>query len=150
MLMPQLMMTRMTTSSNSEPYAEVTERGDYMSLRLFCVPTPASRPRVTRWGTYYGKTYKAYMQAADTAIPTASHTLEGNLRATVEFVCLKPKTTKRLNPRGDIDNHLKAILDAITKKNYWHDDDQVVEITALKRWQHKGEQPHTRITIESL
>lgn len=79
----------------------------------------------------------------------------------MEFVCHRPKTTKRNNPRGDIDNHIKAILDAIvgqkaTKKqkcrlkHYISDDDQITEISALKRWVHPGEEPHTRITIEQL
>lgn len=117
-------------------------------LRLFCVPVPASRPRVSKWGVYYGKTYKAYMQAADKAIPQADAPLAGNLFVDVEFACDKPKTTKRACPRGDIDNHLKSILDAITKKGYWHDDDQIVAVTAVKRWVRDDEEPHTRITIE--
>ncbi len=50
---------------------------------------------------------------------------------------------------------MKAVLDAITgtKKNpkgYWNDDDQITEVTALKRWPHPGEQPHTRIKVEEL
>ncbi len=120
-------------------------------------PVPASRPRVTRWGTYYTKTYKAYRELADKAIPKSRQPpVTGNLRAYVEFVCYKPKTTKRQNPRGDIDNHCKAILDAITGikkkelKGYWNDDDQIVDLTAIKRWPYKGEAPHTRIRIELL
>lgn len=139
----------------------VTRAPGGFTIRLPFPPTPASRPRVTRWGTYYTKTYKAYRALADKAIPRSSKPpLEGNLRADVEFVCHRPKTTKRINPRGDIDNYMKAILDAITgekptkkkpnvkPKGYWLDDDQIVYVIARKRFANGDEQPHTRITIE--
>lgn len=149
-------MTRLTTEMTTS--SEVVRRRAHgrFTVCLPFPPVPASRPRVTRWGTYYGKTYKNYRQLADKAIPVSDKSpLLGNLRAVVEFVCRRPKTTKRLNPRGDIDNHLKAILDAITgtkkkPKGYWLDDDQIVEVTALKRWVQPNEEPHTRITIEQL
>jgi Holliday junction resolvase RusA-like endonuclease len=132
------------------------EKDGGFTLVLPFKPTPASRPRVTKWGAYYGKTYKAYRELADKAIPVSRQpVLTGTLRATVEFVCYKPKTTKRSCPLGDIDNHVKAVLDAITGKKpnfkmYWVDDDQITELTALKRWPHPGEEPHTRIRIEPI
>ncbi len=140
----------MTASSN------VRRGKGWFELVLPFPPTPASRPRVSKWGTYYGKTYRAYRELADKAIPKSrQRPMSGNLRATIEFVCHMPKTTKRQCPVGDIDNHMKAVLDAITgtKKNpkgYWNDDDQITEVTALKRWPHPGEQPHTRIKVEEL
>jgi Holliday junction resolvase RusA-like endonuclease len=81
--------------------------------------------------------------------------MTGNLKATIEFVCNRPKTTKRINPRGDIDNHCKAVLDAITGKKgaikgYWIDDDQITELYALKRWPQGSEHPHTRIKVEQI
>jgi Holliday junction resolvase RusA-like endonuclease len=133
------------------------ERGEgWFTITLPFPPTPASRPRVTKWGTYYGKTYKAYRDLADKAIPESRQPpMLGNLHCTVEFVCPKPKTSKRSNPRGDIDNHVKAALDAITgtkkaPKGYWHDDDQITVLHAHKRWPMDFEQPHTRIRIEQL
>jgi Holliday junction resolvase RusA-like endonuclease len=87
-------------------------------------------------------------QAAET-IPPAPFMFEGNLNVTLEFVCHHPPSTKRLNPRGDIDNHIKSILDALTKKRYWNDDDQITFITALKRWPEGQEAPHTRVRIEN-
>ncbi len=142
----------MTTSSKG-----VIKRWDGgLSIILPFPPVPASRPRVTKWGTYYGKTYKEYRELADKAIPQATaRTLTGNLHCTVEFVCHKPKTTKRTNPRGDIDNHLKAVLDSVvgTKKKpkgYINDDDQIVEVKAVKRWPEDGEQPHTYIVLQEI
>ena len=136
--------------------AEVTRLCGGFTIALPFPPVPASRPRVTRWGTYYGKTYKNYRELADKAIPQSDITLEGNLCAHIEFVCAKPKTVtdrvKRDNPRGDIDNHMKAVLDAITgtsknPKNYWNDDDQIVRVTAVKRYAKFDEEPYTFITV---
>lgn len=120
------------------------------TLTVFLPPTVASRPRVTRWGTYYAATYKNYMAALDDAIPAATITHEGKLIVDVEFVCKKPKTTKRITPLGDIDNYLKAIFDALTKKGYWTDDDIVVRVVAGKRFAVEDEEPHTYIDIEHL
>ena len=112
-------------------------------------PVPASRPRVTRWGTYYTKTYKEWMAAAHDAIAQNTRDpLDGNLEVHIDLCIHKPKTTKRLNPRGDIDNYIKAVLDAITKRAYWHDDDQIVLLSAIKRWSHPNEIPHARTRIE--
>ena len=119
-----------------------------VALSVFVPPVPASRPRVTRWGTYYGKTYKAYMADSETAIPKATAKLTGNLHVDVDFVCSRPKTTKLSTPKGDIDNHLKAILDVITKQGYWHDDVQIESLTATKRFAVGTETPHTHIRIK--
>lgn len=145
-------MSRMTKSTSKA----VVKRWDGgFSLVLPCIPVPASRPRVTKWGTYYGKTYKSYRELADKAIPSSPITLSGNLHVDVEFVCHRPKTTKRANPRGDIDNHLKAILDAITgtksnPKGYWNDDDQIVEVHAVKRWSGPSEAACTIIKVQEI
>ena len=137
-------------------------RAGTVELTVLVRPVVASRPRVTRWGTYYSKTYKAYREAADAAIPRSTRpALTGDLKCTIEFACYKPKSTKRSNPNGDIDNYVKAILDAVvgqkaaTKtpcklKGYIEDDMQITELYALKRWVFPNEEPHTRITIEQL
>lgn len=140
------------------------EAGNYsgFNLTLFIKPVPASRPRVTRWGTYYLKTYKTYKDAAHEAIPVCSEaTLMGELGATVEFICYHPKTTTMVSPRGDIDNHLKSIFDAIvgvkaTKKagcklkKYIGDDELISHVDARMRYAIKGEEPRTIITIGLL
>lgn len=87
------------------------------------------------------------MKAADAAIPQADAPLDGDLKVRVEFVCPRPKTTSRSNPRGDIDNYLKAILDVLTKKGYWHDDDQIVRCLASKRFAEGLEEPHTKLEV---
>jgi Holliday junction resolvase RusA-like endonuclease len=83
------------------------------------------------------------------------------LGATVEFICHRPKTTTMVSPRGDIDNHLKAIFDAVvgqsaTKKQacrlkgYIGDDELISHVDARMRYAKAGEEPQTIITIGIL
>lgn len=137
------------------------EAGVYtgFTLTLFIKPVPASRPRVTRWGTYYLKTYKTYKDAAHEAIPVCKEqTLDCELGATVEFICYRPRTTTMVSPRGDIDNHLKSIFDAVvgvaaTKKvkcklkKYIVDDELISHVDARMRYAKPNEEPRTIITI---
>ncbi len=120
-------------------------------------PVPASRPRVTRWGTYYSKTYAAWRKAADELILPSPHApLDGHLWVIVRIAVQRPKTTKRTNPRGDVDNYVKAALDAITglksnPKGYWHDDDQIVDLEAYKFFADEGrDPPGTYLVIKQL
>lgn len=137
----------MTRTSSAEPYAEVNERDLFTEVFLFLRPVPASRPRVTRWGTYYSKTYKDWMAAADAALPEATVTYSLPVHVRLTIVCHRPKSTKLLTPRGDIDNYEKAIYDALTKKNYWTDDTLIQSHRVLKRYAEAGEHPHYEIEI---
>jgi Holliday junction resolvase RusA-like endonuclease len=66
----------------------------------------------------------------------------------ITFVCVKPKATKRAHPivRPEIDKWTRAALDALTGMAY-HDDAQVVRLTAEKRY---GEAWVTAITVSEL
>lgn len=58
--------------------------------------------------------------------------LKGNIKISVDFFKLKPKKiTSRL--WGDLDNHLKAVLDALNGIAYL-DDCQVVQISGSKNF----------------
>lgn len=46
--------------------------------------------------------------------------------------------TWHTSKRGDIDNYIKSTMDALTDAGIWHDDSQVVSLTACKRWGSKG------------
>ena len=94
-------------------------------------PVPASRPRVTRWGTYYGKRYSKFRKEAESVVSQAytDQPLSGTLEVTIWFYCKKPKTTKLSEPRGDIDNYCKAILDQLNNRVI-EDDQQIKRITA--------------------
>ena len=59
--------------------------------------------------------------------------LEGQLLLWVRLKIQKPKTTKLLSPRGDIDNYLKLLMDCCNNI-VWNDDVQVVKICATKEF----------------
>lgn len=70
--------------------------------------------------------------------------LKGNIKITVDFFKLKPKNiSSRL--WGDLDNHLKSVLDALNGIAYL-DDCQVVQISGSKNF---GE-PKIMITLEAV
>tara|TARA_Y100001938_G_C7834967_1_gene303299 strand:- start:115 stop:495 length:381 start_codon:yes stop_codon:yes gene_type:complete len=108
---------------------------DTIALHLPIAPVPASRPRVSKWGTYYGKTYSSWRKEAAKVIDglLENDPLEGGLEVSLWFFCKKPKTTRREEPRGDVDNYIKAILDSCNGK-VWVDDDQILRLNAQKRW----------------
>lgn len=118
-----------------------------VSVRFPFAPVPASRPRVSRWGVYYSKTYKDWMKEADRTVPEAKAPMYGPLRVDVELVCKRPQKLTRAMPVGDVDNYAKAVLDALTKKGYWPDDDEITELLVEKRYALAGEEPHTNVTI---
>jgi len=155
----------MKKSSNTADVEVIRDgAGSYAGfiLTLRVKPVPASRPRVTKWGTYYLKTYKEYKDKAHAAIPVCHMpALDGELRATIEFVCHKPKSTKLVSPRGDIDNHIKAIFDVLVGqpstakqkcklKGWIEDDQQFSYVLAEQRYAKPDEEPHTRIEVRRL
>jgi Holliday junction resolvase RusA-like endonuclease len=129
-----------------------------LTFSLAVPPVPASRPRVTRWGTYYAKTYKQWMAAAHAALDkcvicasSAKALRNAPLHVVLEHVVQRPKTTQRDYPRGDVDNYAKATLDAITHcQIVWEDDDQVLNLVSSKRFATDGEDPHTKVMICQL
>lgn len=48
--------------------------------------------------------------------------------------------------KPDIDNVIKLVLDALNGVA-WHDDAQVIRITAYKHPRFRGEQPHTEVCV---
>jgi Holliday junction resolvase RusA-like endonuclease len=99
-------------------------------------PVAASRPRVSRWGTYFTGTYKDFRAAAKPIIEavTKGHTpTESKLQVIVGIYPTKPKTSKLKYPRPDVDNYIKAILD-LCNGVIWDDDSQIVYLEATKEW----------------
>ena len=109
-----------------------------LSLRLQVNPVPASRPRVSRFGTYYGKRHQAFRSSATALLSEMRERgdlpeppLSGRLKVQVIFHVKKPKHTTLKTPRGDIDNYCKILLDCCNKV-VWGDDIQVVLMFAAK------------------
>jgi len=105
-------------------------------LQIPVTPVPASRPRVSKWGTYYGARYSKFRKDAKPAVEGAygGDPLQGGLEVRAIFYCKRPKTTKRRDPGGDVDNYAKAILDSCNGI-VWQDDDQILRLTTSKRWE---------------
>lgn len=119
----------------------------YSEVVLKVNPVPASRPRVTRWGTYYSKTYKTWRDQVYALIKEQSDVLDNDLTVLVRSNVLKPKTSKKDHPRGDVDNYAKGPLDALTQKKFWVDDDLIVNLLSSKKFISEGEEPHTEVYI---
>ena len=138
---------RRSVATTTTTEVEVLGGWENQILHLPGNPVVAPRPRVSRWGTYYPAKYKAWMQYADEAIPQQDHTRPAHVRVELAFVVSKARTSKLTRPTGDIDNYMKAILDALTKKQFWKDDVDIVEVSATKRFTREGEEPHTTVVI---
>jgi Holliday junction resolvase RusA-like endonuclease len=101
-------------------------------------PVPASRPRVGKWGTYYGKKYKAFREALGQQLADWNHPpLTGLMEVFTVFRVMRPKTTKLDRPRGDLDNYLKAMWDGCNGV-VWSDDENIVLETSAKIFVDEG------------
>lgn len=136
--LPPSKVTDVIKQALGEPTLQVTFRLN---------PVVASRPRVTRWGVYYGKNYTAWRKAAMEHIKESTDTVTDFCTVLVEQIVQKPKTSKKKYPRGDVDNYGKAPMDILTKKNFWTDDDIVTGMWSAKRFAGKDEEPRTEVTI---
>lgn len=122
------------------------------NVELITKPVPASRPRVSKWGTYYGKNYETFRKEAERLLAgVRAAGLTGPLAVLMEVVIAPPSSTKRSYPRGDNDNYEKAVWDSITKSGrVWGDDDQIVLNVTHKRFAKRGEKAGIYLTIIEL
>ena len=115
-----------------------------MEIQFNINPTPASRPRVTRWATYYGKKYSQFKEnMAEITKNIKTIPLEGNIYAELCFNIQIPKSWSKkkkeakngayCDNNADIDNYCKAILDSLNGI-YYEDDRQVVMLKATMFW----------------
>jgi len=118
-------------------------------------PVPASRPRVTRWGTYYGKKYKQFKLEMGVLLIDSDKKnsvnpvtwLDGLISADMTFFVPMAKSwsnKKKSSKNGqfcdnnsDLDNYEKAILDSLNGI-YFHDDRQIVKQKSKKIWADQG------------
>lgn len=133
-----------------------------MKFIIHAVPKPKGRPRVTRSGhAFTPKSTREYEQL----IVSEWEVQHGKTEPTknpvavrVRFYMPIPKATSNKArermaaglevpaKKPDIDNLLKAVLDALNGKAY-HDDNQIVEISAKKLY---SNEPRTEVFISEL
>lgn len=113
------------------------------SLWIGGKPVPAGRPRVTRWGTYYPKSYTDWIKQSGKYVTALEAVpLDKPVALLVEVITTRPKTTKHNAPQGDVDNFAKGPMDLLTKsEKAWLDDRQIVFLTVVKRYAADGEEP---------
>ena len=116
-------------------------------------PVAASRPRVSRHGAYFAGPYKRFREDMIDLVPTVIGDsfvpYSEPLRVDVEFYVTRPKKTKLDAPRADIDNFLKAVLDALNTW-VWEDDTQIIEIYASKQWTSPGEEGYFVLGVDRI
>ena len=125
-------------------------------LQLEQNPVPASRPRVTRWGGYYGKKYTEYRKEIGVTIEKALGSakdegilpMKSSLLITQLFEVRKPKTTKLDYPMPDLDNFNKALWDGLQSHGIIEDDKHILASMELKRW--TTTTPQTHVLIQTV
>lgn len=130
---------------------------------------PKAQPRVRAFARKMGDKYVARVYDAGTAEawkslvveaarPHRPETpLEGPLLVAITFYLKRPKRLcRKKDPNGalpaiskpDIDNTVKAVLDALTQDGWWRDDAQVCELRATKLYHAKDGVPGAHIVIK--
>ena len=118
----------------------------------------ASRPRITKFGGYHTKNYAEFIRMAakwlrDNADIIGFEDVSGknHIRVDLDIILKPPKRITIAYGRGDLDNYVKAYLDAFTKSGlFFVDDMQITEINATKRYQEQGEDYGAYITISEI
>ena len=112
-------------------------------------PVPASRPKVTKFSTYYPKAHTAYAEYLRQVLLTIPSFITDK-PVEVRLLCVMPRYKGSDHPvyRADVDNLAKLPMDCMTKaQRFWKDDDLIVNLVAMKRFAREGEEPHTKVRI---
>lgn len=114
-------------------------------------PVPAARPRVSKWGSYYPKSYAVWKQTVEdmlTDVPKKPEPFDGPVYAMVTVGAPSPKKPANVYPVPDVDNYAKAVLDAGQKCGWlYKDDKQVVLLLTSKRYVEDGEKPYAYMMV---
>lgn len=100
-------------------------------------PCAASRPRVTANGTFYPAAYAKWKRSARKQLLECSASfpnipLDEILLAVVHIGVRPPKSPSKAIPRGDIDNYLKSIFDALQDAGVIQNDSCIAVALASK------------------
>lgn len=134
-----------------------------ISFTIPITPTPASRPRVTRWSTYYGKSYTQYKKDVSNWLltckekPQKAHTGLFYVEL-IHYLPLPKSTSKKAkieldgtycDKNYDLDNLRKAVEDNVLNGIFIEDDRYIVSNRSEKYWTSK-DTGWTEVTIKEL
>lgn len=109
---------------------------------------------MTRWGTYFPKTYTDFRNECYHVLTKLSKQYPPNDSACmihIDFICKRPKNPSNAYPVGDLDNYEKGILDALVHcKLFLNDDIQIIKLSSTKRYQKNKEEFGMMITVNEL
>jgi Holliday junction resolvase RusA-like endonuclease len=147
-----------TAAATSKAFVE--RDAERICITLPLDPVPASRPRFrvmkSKGGTpfvgspYYEGRYKTFLAEAKASLPRFASPLAGRLKVQIVLIVSRPKTTKRITPKGDVDNYAKGVLDVLTDRGLWNDDDQVAFLTVEKYFADAGAAGEIWICVEEI
>lgn len=107
-------------------------------------PVAASRPRVSRWGTYYDEPYRSWKkdtkQLFNEFFKDEESLVSRGLLLGIVCTVPRPKSTVLEDPNADFDNYAKAVCDALNG-NLWMDDKQVRTALTHKQWTKEHGEP---------
>lgn len=132
-----------------------------ISLSLPLQPVACPRPRVSKFGTYYPKTYKDFVKRASAFIEASYSDQKGllddePLEVACTFVFNRPDYmhTKKYpagrvahTKRPDVDNLVKAINDVLQATGIIKDDSRIYYLSSKKYYSAKEEGPSINIEI---
>ena len=133
-----------------------------ISISLPLQPTACPRPRVSKFGTYYPKTYKDFVKRASGFIEAVHSNQIGLLQdEPLEIECIfifnrpdymhtKKYPAERVahTKRPDVDNLVKAINDVLQATGVIKDDSQIYYLSCKKYYSAKDEGPSINIEIK--
>ena len=134
-----------------------------MKITVNHPPIAASRPRVTRWATFYNEPYSSYRDYLKTYMTKAAseqkiemHKKHVPLCVDIDFYMPIPKGTSKKKTlamenqwqtkKPDKDNLAKSVYDAMNGVMF-HDDGQVCDGRERKMY---SSEPRTEITIKEI
>jgi len=116
-------------------------------------PVAASRPRLCKRGAYFAGPYKYFRKEMIELVPMILGNdfdlYTGPLKVDLELFVRRPKKTKLMSPKADIDNYIKAVFDCLNGK-LWEDDTQILEVYAVKQWTKPTEDGYFILGVDQL
>ena len=121
------------------------------SFRIPINPVPASRPRVSKWSTYYKEPYNTFLKTIPDIVKEVwrKEPLTSWLIVRVFVFPKRPKKPTNPYPAPDYDNYAKAVCDGMEGVVY-ENDKYIVDGRCVKAYAQPGEDGYVLVEIEEI